>query len=93
MIIDLIADDFNESTIMIKNFINYCNENKINNIKFAISNKELIKKIKKVFDYKSSNTESFLYIKNLVSQNLLDKEVLTKSETFETYASGDVLIR
>ena len=93
IIVDLIADDFNESIIMIKNFINYCKKNKINNIKFATSNKELIKKIEKVFDYKSSNTESFLYIKNLVNQNLLDKETLSKCETFETYASGDVLIR
>ena len=93
MIVDLIADDFNESIIMIKNFINYCKKNKINNIRFATSNKELIKKIEKVFDYKCSNTESFLYIKNLVNQNLLDRETLSKCETFETYASGDVLIR
>ena len=93
LIVDLVADDFNESIILIKNFINYCEENKINNIKFATSNKELIKKIEKVFDYKCLNTQSFLYIKNLVSQNLLNKEVLAKSETFETYASGDVLIR
>ena len=93
MIVDLIADDFNESVVMIKNFINYCKENRIDNIKFATSNKELIEKIEKAFDYKSFNTESFLFIKNLVNQNLLDKEVLTKSETFETYASGDVLIR
>ena len=93
MIVDLIADDFNESVVMIKNFINYCKENRIDNIKFATSNKELIEKIEKAFDYKSFNTESFLFIKNLVNQNLLDKEVLIKSETFETYASGDVLIR
>ena len=57
------------------------------------NNKELIKKIEKAFEYKCSNTESFLYIKNLVNQNLLDKETLSKCETFETYASGDVLIR
>ncbi len=93
MIVDLIADDFNESVEMMKNFINYCKENRIDNIKFATSNKELIEKIEKAFDYKSFNTESFLFIKNLVNQNLLDKEVLIKSETFETYASGDVLIR
>ena len=93
MIVDLIADDFNESVEMMKNFINYCKENRIDNTKFATSNKELIEKIEKAFDYKSFNTESFLFIKNLVNQNLLDKEVLIKSETFETYASGDVLIR
>ena len=93
MIIDLVADDFNESIIMIKKFINYCKDNKIDNIKFATSNEELIKKIEKVLYYKCLNTESFLFIKNLVNQNLLDKKILIKSETFETYASGDVLIR
>jgi hypothetical protein len=93
MIVDLIGNDFDESILMIQNFINYCKINKIINIKFAISNIELIKKIDKVFDYEYSSFESFIYIKNLVNENLLDKEVLKKKETFETYASGDVLIR
>jgi hypothetical protein len=62
-------------------------------VKFATSSKELIKKIDKDFDYKYSNTESFLFIKNLVEENLIDKEILKNSETFETYISGDVLIR
>ncbi len=93
IIVDLIGNDFNESILMIKNFINYCKLNKIINIKFAISNKELIKKIDKVFDCEYTNFESFIYIKNLINENLIDKKILEKKETFETYASGDVLIR
>ena len=46
MIVDLVAHDFDESISILK-FINYCRENKINNIKFATSNNELIKKLKK----------------------------------------------
>ena len=47
MIVDLVSNDFDESVTMLKRFINYCKENKINNVKFAISNKELIKEIEK----------------------------------------------
>jgi len=93
MIVDLIGNDFNESILMIKNFVNYCKLNKIISIKFAISNKELIKKIDKIFDCEYENFESFIYIKNLINENLINKEILEKKETFETYASGDVLIR
>ena len=93
MIVDLISTHINESAITLKNFINYCKDNKIVDVKFATSSKELIKKIDKDFDYKYSNTESFLFIKNLVEENLIDKEILKNSETFETYISGDVLIR
>ena len=34
-----------------------------------------------------------MYIKNLINENLIDKNLLVKSESFETYVSGDVLIR
>ena len=93
MIVDLVAHDFDESISILKKFINYCRENKINNIKFATSNNELIKKIEKTFDCKFTTTESFLYIKNLVNEKILDKQELFKNETYETYVSGDVLIR
>ena len=93
MIVDLVSNDFDESVTMLKRFINYCKENKINNVKFAISNKELIKEIEKKFDCKFTTTESFLYIKNLVNEKILDKQELIKNETYETYVSGDVLIR
>ena len=93
MIVDLVGEDFNENILMIKIFINYCKEHKIINVKFATSNSQLIKKIDKFFNYEYSNFESFIYIKNLVNQNILKKEVLDKAETYETYVSGDVLIR
>ena len=35
MIVDLVSHDFDESILILKKFINYCRENKINNIKFA----------------------------------------------------------
>ena len=93
MIVDLISNDFDESITILKRFINYCNENKINSIKFATSNKELIREIEKTFDCKFTTTESFLYIRNLVNEKILNKQELIKNETYETYVSGDVLIR
>ena len=93
MIVDLIVNDLKESDLIIKRFINYCNDNKINNIKFATSNNKLIKKIEKTFEYRSSETESFIFIKKLVEEKILDKQELMKNETYETYVSGDVLIR
>ena len=32
-------------------------------------------------------------VKNLINENLIDKNLLVKNESFETYVSGDVLIR
>ena len=93
LIVDLVGEDFDESIIMIKNFINYCNNNNILTIKFAISNKSLIEKINKTLNFDYLNFQSFIYIKNLIDENIIEKKILQQSDSFETYASGDVLIR
>lgn len=93
LIVDLVGVDFDESIIMIKNFINYCNNNNIITIKFAISNKSLIEKINRTLNFNYLNFHSFIYIKNLIDENIIEKKILKQSDSFETYASGDVLIR
>ena len=93
MILDLVSLVSDQNIYLIKEFINYCNDKKINEIKFVTSNKTLIHEIYKNFKFKHKTFESYMYIKNLINENLIDKNLLAKSESFETYASGDVLIR
>ena len=93
MIVDLVSLDYSYCTYLIKKFINYCYEEKINQIKFSTSNKSLIKEINKKLKSSNKHFESFIYIKNLVNEKLINKELLKNSESCETYISGDVLIR
>ena len=93
LIVDLLSDDADESITMIKNFLNYCKSNEILNIKFCTSNKTLIGKINKEINCKFNKFESFIYIKSLINEGVIERELLDKNETYETYVSGDVLIR
>ena len=93
LIVDLLSYDTDESIIMIKNFLSYCKTSEILNIKFSTSNKSLIEKIGKEFNCKFNKFESFIYIKNLIDEGAIEKELLDKNESYETYLSGDVLIR
>lgn len=93
LIVDLIYDDIEDGISMIQNFLNYCKLNNILNIKFSISNKDLIEKINKTFNCKFNNFESFIYVKNLIDENLIIRKHLDKIQSFETYVSGDVLIK
>ncbi len=93
LIVDLLSYNTNESIIMIKNFLSYCKANEILNIKFCTSNKSLIEKINKEFDCKFNKFESFIYIKSLVDEGVVDRKLLDKNESYETYISGDTLIR
>ena len=49
---------------------------KINQIKFSTSNKSLIKKINNDLKFSHKHFESFIYIKNLVNEKLINKELL-----------------
>ena len=93
MILDLVSLVSDKNIYLIKKFINYCNDKKINEVKFVTSNKTLIHEINKNFKFKHKTFDSYMYIKNLINENLIDKKLLAKSESFETYVSGDVLIR
>ena len=93
LIVDLLSYDTDESITMIKNFLSYCKTNEISNIKFSTSNKSLIEKINKEFDCKFNKFESFIYIKSLIDEGTIERELLVKNESYETYLSGDVLIR
>ena len=89
----MLYDDIEDGISMIQNFLNYCKLNNILNIKFSISNKDLIEKINKTFNCKFNNFESFIYVKNLIDENLIIRKHLDKIQSFETYVSGDVLIK
>ena len=93
MILDVVSLVLDQNIYLIKKFINYCNDEKIKEIKFATSNKTLIHEISKNFKFKHKSFESYIYVKNLINENLIDKNLLVKNEFFETYVSGDVLIR
>ena len=93
LIVDLLSDDIEDSVTMIQNFLNYCVNKEILHVKFSTSNKGLIKKINEKFNCKFSDFESFIYIKNLINENIIERELLKKNESYETYVSGDVLIR
>ena len=93
MILDVVSLVLDQNIYLIKKFINYCNDEKIKEIKFATSNKTLIHEISKNFKFKQKSFESYIYVKNLINENLIDKNLLVKNESFETYVSGDVLIR
>ena len=93
LIVDLLSDNTEESITMIQIFLNYCANNQIFYVKFSTSNKGLIEKINEKFNCKFSNFNSFIYIKNLINENIVKRELLNKNESYETYVSGDVLIR
>ena len=78
---------------MINFFLDFCKKNNICGIKFSTSNKKLKDKIQEKIICKYNNFESFIYIKNLVSEKIIERKLLNKEETYETYISGDVLIR
>ena len=77
MILDLVSLVSDQNIYLIKKFINYCNDKKINEIKFVTSNKTLIHEIYKNFKFKHKTFESYMYIKNLINENLIDKNLLT----------------
>lgn len=93
LIVDLLSNDIDESVIMINFFLDFCKKNNICGIKFSTSNKKLKDKIQEKIICKYNNFESFIYIKNLVSEKIIERKLLNKEETYETYISGDVLIR
>jgi len=45
------------------------------------------------FRCKYVNFNSFIYIKNLIEKKILEEDLLNQNESYETYISGDVLIR
>ena len=93
LIVDLLSNDLNESILMLKFFLDYCLKNEIVNVKFSTSNKSLIKKMSNNFKCKYENFNSFIYIKNLIEKKILEEDLLNQNESYETYISGDVLIR
>ena len=61
--------------------------------KCNISNKKLTDKIKEEITCKYNNFESFIYIKKLVNEKIIERKLLNEETTYETYICGDVLIR
>lgn len=93
LIVDLVSNDIEESTMMIKFFLGFCKKNNILSVKFSISNKKLTDKIKEEITCKYNNFESFIYIKKLVNEKIIERKFLNEETTYETYICGDVLIR
>ena len=93
LIVDLLSNDINESILMLNFFLDYCIKNEILHVKFSTSNKSLIKKMSNNFRCKYVNFNSFIYIKNLIEKKILEEDLLNQNESYETYISGDVLIR
>jgi hypothetical protein len=47
----------------------------------------------KEFDCKFNKFISFIYIKNLINEGTIERELLDKNGSYKTNLSGDVLIR
>ena len=93
LIIDLLSLETENSLNILRFFINYCKDKNLKNVKFSTSDQLLNLKINKEFESRTEIFNSYLYIKKLVDNNLIDFEKLKNAQSSETYVCGDVLIR